>query len=85
MKLNLLYANVDDVLSGYTNIAPFATQEEDGLFISDIKNLNKFCDDTEATEIIATDVIDYLLLNEVNFLGADGLGTGKMQEYGFQM
>jgi hypothetical protein len=41
-------------------------EETDDVKIGDIKNLDPFVNDAEATEIIATDVIDYLPLNDMN-------------------
>lgn len=65
MKINLLYG-VGDYLNGYLNIHPFSVEETDSLKIGDVKNLDKWVQDAEAKEILATDVIDYLPLNEVN-------------------
>tara|TARA_Y100001938_G_C8081944_1_gene429685 strand:- start:352 stop:828 length:477 start_codon:yes stop_codon:yes gene_type:complete len=59
-KINLIYGS-GDVLHTHVNINPFA-EEEDGKTIirGDIKNLDKYCDDCELSELIATDVIDYV-------------------------
>jgi hypothetical protein len=67
MKINLIYGQ-GDVLHTHLNINPFATTEEleNYLIRADVKNLDPYVDDAEATEIIASDVIDYLPLNEVN-------------------
>lgn len=65
MKLNLLYGHGDH-LQEYININPFALEETDNIRISDVKNLDKIVENAEATEIIASDVIDYLALNEIN-------------------
>jgi len=65
MKINLLYGE-GDVLTGYTNLHPFAKEETEHLRIADVKNLDRFVENAEATEIIATDVIDYLMLHEID-------------------
>ena len=59
-KINLMYGP-GDVLHTHLNINPFA-EEEDGKTIvrGDVKNLDKYCDDSELSELIATDVIDYI-------------------------
>lgn len=66
MKLNLIYGE-GDYLNGYLNLHPFAMQETEQpkIRIADIKNLDRWVSNAEATEIIATDVIDYLLIQEV--------------------
>ena len=66
MKVNLLYGEAD-ILTGYLNLHPFAISDDDekNIRIADIKNIDRHVCDAEATEIIATDVIDYLSLYEV--------------------
>jgi hypothetical protein len=64
MKVNLIYGE-GDVLSGYLNLHPFAMQDTEDVKIADIKKLDRWIADAQATEIIATDVIDYLTLYEV--------------------
>lgn len=64
MKVNLIYGEAD-VLSGYLNLHPFAMQDTEDVKIADIKNINRWVNDAEALEIIATDALDYLVLYEV--------------------
>lgn len=64
MKVNLIYGE-GDVLTGYLNLHPFAMQDTDEVKIADVKNIDRFVCDAEANEIIATDVIDYLVSHEV--------------------
>ena len=64
MKVNLLYTEVEP-RPGYLNINPFATNETDELKIGEVFNLDEWVDDSEAMEIIANDVIDYLPANIV--------------------
>jgi hypothetical protein len=66
-KINLLFG-VGDVLDTHTNINPFATKEQLEEFGSkiirdDIFNLDKYVDNSEANEILAYDVIDYIPLD----------------------
>lgn len=58
MKINLL-RNSNDIINGYLNIDPFAQPGENKV-AGDITNLDSWCEDAEATEIIARDVIDFL-------------------------
>lgn len=64
-KLNLIYG-VGDVLHTHTNINPFA-EEADGETIirDDLMNLDKHVDDAELTELVASDVLDYIPLNNI--------------------
>jgi len=64
MKINLIYGE-GDVLSTHLNLHPFAMQDTDTVKIADVKNIDRWVCDAEATEIVATDVIDYLILYEV--------------------
>lgn len=65
MKINLLYGH-GDFLQSHLNINPFSLEETESMKIGDIRNLDGWVDDAEATEIIAMDVIDYFSLAEVN-------------------
>ena len=58
MKLNLLWGT-GHPLSGYTNIDPHSYNKE-GIVNGDITKLDEFVEDSEATEILATNIIDYL-------------------------
>jgi hypothetical protein len=64
MKVNLIYGQ-GDTLNGYLNLHPFAMQDTENTKIADVKNIDRYVCDAEATEIIATDVVDYLVLYEV--------------------
>jgi hypothetical protein len=66
MKLNLLMAS-DDIRAGYRNLDCFPevlnknqsfSQEKE--YCENIQNLDSVCEDGEAEEIIALDVIDYI-------------------------
>jgi len=61
VKLNLIYFD-DDILSGYINIHPWAMSEQEDpiVRIGNLFNLGIFVDDSEANEIIANKVVDYL-------------------------
>jgi hypothetical protein len=65
MKLNLLYGHGDH-LQEYVNVNPFALEETDNVRIADVKQLDGIVEDAEATQIIASDVVDYLSLDEIN-------------------
>jgi hypothetical protein len=58
MKLNLLWGT-GHPLSGYTNIDPHSYNKE-GVVNGDITKLDEFVEDSEATEILAINIIDYL-------------------------
>jgi len=64
MKVNLLYTETEP-RPGYLNVSPFTTEESDDLKIGEVFDLDEWVDDAEATEIIASDVIDYLPANLV--------------------
>lgn len=65
MKLNLLMAS-DDILAGYTNIDPYPQIQNNQQTFSaektmgNIDNLDYICEDAQAQEILATDVLDYI-------------------------
>ena len=56
MKINISVGQ-DEFLTGYTNIDPISKPE--GLAV-DIRNLDSVASDSECTEIIAVDVLDFL-------------------------
>tara|TARA_R110002051_G_C8474075_1_gene460555 strand:- start:34 stop:504 length:471 start_codon:yes stop_codon:yes gene_type:complete len=58
MKINLMWGN-GSPLSGYTNIDPHSYDKE-GVLNSDITDLDDVVENSEATEILVSDVIDYL-------------------------
>jgi hypothetical protein len=58
MRINLMWGN-GSPLSGYTNVDPHSYDKED-VINGDITDLNDIVDDSEATEILVADVIDYL-------------------------
>lgn len=65
MKVNLMYGQ-GDVLHTHLNINPFAEEVVEGKIVrSDIKNLDRFLDDGELSELVALDVIDYLPIVEI--------------------
>jgi predicted SAM-dependent methyltransferase len=64
MKINLIYGE-GDILNTHLNLHPFAMQETDDVKIADVKNIDRFVCDGEAEEIVALDVLDYLVLYEV--------------------
>ena len=66
MKVNLIY-NEEDILNGYLNVYPWSYEEteEPNVKIGNLLNLGALVDDSEATEIIANKVIDYLSPKEI--------------------
>jgi hypothetical protein len=58
MKINLLWGNGDPI-SGYVNIDPHSYDKEN-VTNGDVTNLDDIVEDSEATEILAGDIIDYL-------------------------
>lgn len=58
MKVNLLWGNGDPI-SGYVNIDPHSYDKEN-ITNGDVTNLDDIIDNSEATEILAADIIDYL-------------------------
>lgn len=58
MRINLMWGN-GSPLSGYTNIDPHS-YDKDGVINADVTDLNDIVGDSEAVEILATNVIDYL-------------------------
>ena len=58
MKVNLLWGNGDGI-SGYVNIDPHSYDKEN-ITNGDVTNLDDIIDNSEATEILAADIIDYL-------------------------
>jgi len=61
MKVNLMWGQ-GHPLSGYLNVDPH-TLDVEGIFTGDVTNLDGYVDDSEATEILALDVIDFLPLD----------------------
>ena len=57
MKINLLMAS-DDVLSGYLNIDPYGSSKDK--VQGTVFDLADHVDDGEATEIVATEVLEYI-------------------------
>lgn len=64
-KLNLLYG-CGDLLHTHTNFNPFAEEETESIIRADVKNLDAYVDDSEADEIVALDVLDYLPLPDID-------------------
>jgi hypothetical protein len=63
-KVNLLYGD-GDILSGFLNVHSWYQGEpNDEIRIGDVKNLDYLVADSQLTELIATDVLDYLILGE---------------------
>lgn len=58
MRINLMWGN-GQPLSGYVNVDPH-TYNKEGVVNADVTNLDDIVGNSEATEIIASDVIDYL-------------------------
>ena len=58
MKLNLLWGT-GHPLSGYVNIDPHSYNKE-GIVNGDVTKLDEFVEDSEATEILAMDIIDFI-------------------------
>lgn len=59
MRINLLL-NGETPRSGFLNLDPLASPGDELKTRGDLSNLDEFVDDSEAEEIIATDVIDFL-------------------------
>ena len=70
MKINLLLDSPKDCLSGYINIDPISDPtkpgEEPTLFHEDVNNFDAVCDDSEATEINAINVLSYFPARDIN-------------------
>lgn len=62
-KINLIYG-VGDTLNTHININPFVEEESENVIRGDVVNLDKHVDDSEATELIATDVLNYIPLGK---------------------
>tara|TARA_Y100001938_G_scaffold147611_2_gene229209 strand:- start:2397 stop:2879 length:483 start_codon:yes stop_codon:yes gene_type:complete len=63
-KINLIYG-VGDVLHTHTNINPFDNNADGKMIIRDsVTNIDKYADNAELLELIATDVIDYFPAQE---------------------
>lgn len=63
-KINLIYGE-GDVLHTHLNINPFAEEEKQDVIVrDDIKNLDKYADDAELMELVASDVLDYIPITE---------------------
>ena len=60
MRINLYMSGV--ARSGYLNISPFATQSVDNpqVIRGSVSNLDEFAEDSEADEILALSVVDFL-------------------------
>lgn len=91
MKLNLM-KNFDEneLLTGYVNVCPNAPPNHKECNSGDYVTLDSYCDDAEASEILALDVIDFLnpqvthvvLDNWVKKLGHSGkLIIGGVETY----
>lgn len=64
-KINLIYG-VGDVLHTHININPFAVDADEKSIIRDsVQSIDKYADDSELLELIATDVIDYFPAQEI--------------------
>lgn len=65
-KINLIYGE-GDVFHTHLNINPFA-ENADGKTVvrDDVSNLDKYADDSELTELIAVDVIDFIPANKTS-------------------
>ena len=62
-KINLIYG-VGDTLNTHININPFVAEEADNIVRGDIVNLDQYADDSEVTELLALDVINYIPLSK---------------------
>jgi len=58
LKINFL-RNQPDILGGYANVDPLATGQDDRIQL-DYANIDSICEDAEATEILARDVLDFV-------------------------
>ena len=65
-KINLIYGK-GDVLHTHLNINPFEEKADGKTIIrDDVMNIDKHADDAELTELIASDVLDYIPLVRVD-------------------
>ena len=64
-KVNLIYGK-GDVLHTHININPFAEQADGETIIrDDVMNIDRHVDDSELTELVAYDVLDYIPITNV--------------------
>jgi hypothetical protein len=66
MKVNLLLDNPRGVLSGYINVDPIAPEGDSFRASLDITNFDAVCDDAEAAEINAIDILTYFPARDIN-------------------
>ncbi len=65
-KMNLIYGE-GDVFHTHLNINPFAENADGKIVVrDDVSNLDKYADDSELTELIAVDVIDFIPANKTS-------------------
>ena len=65
-KINLIYGE-GDVFHTHLNINPFAEKPDGKIIVrDDLSNIDKYADDSELSELIATDVIDFLPANKTS-------------------
>jgi hypothetical protein len=67
MKLNLLLGT-NTVLAGHLNLDPTATGTDGVKIKHSLDNLDDVCENSECTNIVAEDIIDYCSSNDVNGL-----------------
>jgi hypothetical protein len=67
LKLNLSIGKPKNIRHGYTNVDPFAKQEDDS-YKAELHQLDSVVDDGEAVEMIALDVIEYYPYNDLDIL-----------------
>lgn len=65
-KINLIYGE-GDVFHTHLNINPFSEKPDGKIIVrDDVSNIDKYADDSELSELIATDVIDFLPANKTS-------------------
>ena len=65
-KINLIYGE-GDVFHTHLNINPFSENADGKILVrDDVSNLDKYADDSELTELIAIDVIDFIPANKTS-------------------
>ncbi len=67
MKLNLLFDS-DNVLSGYTNVDPYADEKDKRKIKGDVDNLDYLCEEAECQHIIAVNVLDHFSSKDVDHI-----------------
>lgn len=81
MKINLLLDNAAGVQGDFLNIDPFAPENDPaGRVNCDVTNFDAHCDNSEATEIIASGVLSYFPQKEVD--GILNYWLGKLRHGG---